>query len=366
MTLMTADQDILKTHLDLPVLSDATGYAVPRGAVVLTTAGFEERAVVAAKQLAGLEHSTVVVVRYSHDEPSNRLAEILAILRRRQVTNIQQVAYDRLQPDDYPPLLTGALEDAKPTLICVDVSAMSKLALMLTLDVCRELNLDTVLFYAEAQEYGPSLEEYTAARKGSQLARPSSRFFAGVQEVVRVRRLSSVAMQGQPSAAIVFMSFNELLTQALIDSVCPSRLFLINGRPPVLRWREEATAWIHDELRREWPESDNPVSGGFPVRTTSTLDYRDTVRCLLELYWRLTSSYRILLAPTGSKMQAVAAALVRFVHPDIHIEYPVPQGDLDLHGTGVGRTWLIPLGHLGSECARWTALEREERLTIAL
>jgi hypothetical protein len=363
---MNTDEQIAQTHLGLPPLSDAKGYAVPGGSVVVTAAGFEERAVVAASELGGLEKSTVVVLRYSNDEPSNQLVGILAILRRRHAASIQQVAYDRLQPDDYPPSLTAVITDAKPTMICVDVSAMSKLALMLTLDVCRELNLNTVLFYTEAKEYGPSFDDYTAARLGSHLARPTSRFFAGVQEVVRVKRLSSVAMQGQPSAAIVFMSFNELLTQALIDTVCPSRLFLINGRPPVLRWREEATAWIHEELRREWSESDNPVSGGIPVRSTSTLDYRETVRCVLDLYWRLASSYRILLAPTGSKMQAVAAALIRFIHPDIHIEYPVPQGDLDLHGQGIGRTWQIPLGHLGSECARWTALEREARLTIAL
>ena len=363
---MANDQDAVRTHLNLPALSDASGYVVPRGSVVLTTAGFEERALEAAKTLVGLEHSTVVVVRYSHDEPSNRLAEMLSILRGRQVPRVQQVVYDRLQPDDYPESLSAVLQDTPTTQVCVDVSAMSKLALMLTLDVCRELDLDTVLFYAEAQEYGPSFEAYTEARKGSLLARPSSRFFAGVQDVVRVRRLSSVAMQGQPSAAIVFMSFNELLTQALIDSVCPARLFLINGRPPVLRWREEATAWIHDELRREWPVSDNPMSGGLPIRATSTLDYRETVSCLLDLYWHLASSYRILLAPTGSKMQALAAALVRFIHSDIHVEYPVPQGDLDLHGTGVGRTWKIPLGRLGSQCAQWTDLERAERLTIAL
>lgn len=368
MTLMTHEHEESQTHLGLPALREAKAYAVPRGAAVVTAAGFEERAVVAARDLGGLEHSTLVLMRYSHDEPNNRLAEILTILRHRNVasTKIFQVAYDRLQPDDYPPSLAEALRDAAPKMVCVDVSAMSKLALMLTLDVCRELDLDTVLFYTEAQEYGPSFEDYTAARQGS-LTRPTSRFFAGVQEVVRVRRLSSVAMQGQPSAAMVFMSFNELLTQALIDTVSPSRLFLINGKPPVLRWREEATAWIHEELRREWPESDNAINTlGLPVRSTSTLDYQETVRCLLDLYWRLASNYRILLAPTGSKMQAVAAALVRFMHPDIHIEYPVPQGDLNLQGNGVGRSWQVALGRLGSECARWAALEREEKLTIAL
>jgi hypothetical protein len=350
-------------------MRDATGYALPPDAVVVTAAGFEERALVAASRLGGIEHSTVVVVRYSHDEPSNRLEGLLAILRRRSViaSRVVQVAYDRLQPDDYPPLLSGALRRAAPGLVCVDVSAMSKLALMLTLDVCRQLDLDTVLFYVEARDYGPSFGDYAAAKQGPHLTRPTFRFFAGVQDVLRVRSLSSVAMQGQPLAAIVFMSFNELLTQALIDTVSPSRLFLINGTPPVLRWREEATAWIHEELRREWSEADNPIDSlGLPLRTTSTRDYRDTVRCILELYWRLASSHRILLAPTGAKMQALGAVLVRFIHPDIHIEYPLPQGDLNLQGIGVGPSWMIHFGRLGTACARWAALERATQLTIAL
>jgi hypothetical protein len=348
---------------------DAPGDPLPPGAVVVTAAGFEERALAAARDLPGIERSTVVIVRYSHHEPSNRLSEMLAILGDRGVpsSRIPRVSYDRLAPDEYPPALTTALSEASPAAVYVDASAMSKLALMLTLDVCRELDLDTIVRYTEAREYGPSLAEYTAARESSHLARPTYRFFAGVQEVLRVKSLSSVAMQGQPSAAIVFMSFNELLTQALIDTVCPSRLFLVNGIPPVLRWREEATAWIHDELRREWPAEDNPVDArGLPVRATSTRDYRDTVGCLLNLYWRLTSTYRILLAPTGAKMQAVGAALVRFMHPDIHVEYPVPHGDLNLHGIGVGPSWQISFGRLGAACRRWAAEDRVRRLTVAL
>ena len=63
----------------------------------------------------------------------------------------------------------------------------------------------------------------------------------------------------------MFMSFNESLTQALLDCVFPSRLFLINGRPPVHIWRETATAWIHETLRSEWRESDNHVLMTGPV-----------------------------------------------------------------------------------------------------
>ena len=109
------------------------------------------------------------------------------------------------------------------------------------------------------------------------------------------------------------------------------RLFLINGRPPQHSWREEATAWIHDQVRKEW-EEDNPSTEvenslvPLPNRKVSTLDYRETVFLLIDLYWKLSASHRILLAPAGSKLQSVGCFMIKALHPDIHIEYPSPEG----------------------------------------
>ena len=42
---------------------------------------------------------------------------------------------------------------------------MSRLAIMVVLDVCREMEKNVTVFYAEAEEYGPSEEEYESARR---------------------------------------------------------------------------------------------------------------------------------------------------------------------------------------------------------
>lgn len=176
-------------------------------------------------------------------------------------------------------------------------------------------------------------------------------------------------MQGQPTAALVFMSFNDALTQVLLNTVYPGRLFLINGRPPVHSWREEATAWIHDQVRREW-EEDNPVwpavAGGVPMpkRVASTLDYRETVLLLLQLYWELSANHRILLAPAGSKLQAVGCYLVKALHPDIHVEYPSPEGFLPYYSSGFGPRWLLDLGKLPKLISEISEAERREYLEI--
>jgi hypothetical protein len=226
------------------------------------------------------------------------------------------------------------------------------------------------VLYSEADTYGPSLEEFEKAKSENKIHQPTLQIFTGVHGVVRVDSLASVAMQGQPTAAIVFMSFNDALTQVLLNTVYPSRLFLINGRPPIHEWREEATAWIHDQVRREW-EDDNPLRSpspdgpALPARVVSTLDYKETVALLLDLYWQLSVNHRILLAPAGSKLQSVGCYLVKALHPDIHIEYPSPEGFLEPYSTGIGSRWLLDLGQLSVRIAEISCAERREYLELA-
>ncbi len=358
--------------LALPRLKPCQIVNVGRGKVLITCAGFEDRALAWLRSVVLHEGGTVVVLSYKPEDRRNKVGEVQRALRQRgyEVNEKTWLEYDRYDPGGFPERLRARLEEVKGTGVLVDVSGMSRLAILIVLDVCRELDLDVTLHYAEAREYAPVRDDYERAKSEGNIYQPSIQLYTGVHRVIRVARLSSVAMQGQPTAAIAFMSFNERLTQALLNAVYPSRLFLVNGRPPMLRWREEATAWIHDQLRREWPDDDNPVaprrkSGvGLPRRVTSTLDYRETVRVFLDLYWTLASDYRVLSAPTGSKMQTIGCYIVKALHPDIHIEYPTARGFLDLYSTGVGRRWLVRFGHLGKKLEELRWLERRLHIEI--
>jgi hypothetical protein len=247
---------------------------------------------------------------------------------------------------------------------------MSKLAIILILQVCHRLEFEVLVLYTEAKQYGPTQEEFEKAKMNGEIHRPSIQIFTAIHGVVRVSSLASVAMQGQPTAALSFMSFNDVLTQALLNTVFPTRLFLINGRPPVHSWREEATAWIHDQVRREW-EEDNPVvrhdreSFALPERAVSTLDYRETVSLLLHLYWQLSATHRIILAPAGSKMQAVGCFLVKALHPDIHIEYPSPEGFLPEYSAGISQHWLVAFGVLRQTIESISVEEQREFLQLS-
>lgn len=368
-----ASEDIRKVIELLPSMEHCTSLELGETEILVTAAGFEDRAMAAAGLIeeAG-KGRRALVLNYGPRNEKNKLDDLLSTLRGKGFVLRPEdiVTFDRYNPEIFPSDLQARLKDLNPSRVVVDISAMSKLALLLCLQVCWELNSNTSVFYAEAENKGPQMEEYEQARSEKNIHRPSIQIYTGIHGVIRVTVLSSVAMQGQPSAAIAFMSFNELLTQALLNTVYPSRLFLINGRSPKWPWREGATAWIHELLRSEWPNDDNPLEmqpgngAALPARIASTLEYLETIRILLGLYWTLAVDHRVLLAPTGSKMQTLGCFFAKALHPDIHIEYPTPDGFLDTYSDGIGPTWLIQFGPLAERIADLRVIERKSLLRV--
>lgn len=354
----------------LPPLQRCDRISLGNGEALIHAPGFEDRTMMAAEAVKAVVGARAILLDYIPFSPRNRMDDVRNALVSRgvRIDDDAILAYDRFDPRDFESRLAATLTRFHTSSAVIDISTMSKLAIMLVLNVCRRLNVDVRVFYSEASEYGPSEEEFNAAKDANEIHRPSIQVFTGVYGVVRVDSLASVAMQGQPTAALVFMSFNDALTQVLLNTVYPSRLFLINGRPPVHSWREFATSWIHDQVRREW-EEDNPAvhsAEGIPIpeRVASTLDYRETVALLLSLYWQLSSTHRVLLAPAGSKMQAVGSFLVKALHPDIHVEYPSPAGFERVYSRGVGKHWLIDFGPLSDRIDGIARAERHDYLEI--
>ena len=364
---------VLSSNLlaQLPELQRCQRLHLEPGDTIIHSPGFEDRTMAFVSGLTADSQARAILLDYRPINQRNRLDDIRQALSSLGVVvfDADIIKYDRFSPDDFEATLHAQLTAHRTRRAVVDISTMSKLAIMLVLQVCTRLNLDTRILYSEASSYGPTQEEFEQARERGEVHQPTLHVFTGVHGVVRVDSLASVAMQGQPTAAIVFMSFNDALTQLLLNTVYPGRLFLINGSPPEHSWREAATAWVHEQVRREW-EEDNPVgpadgSGlALPLRIASTLDYRQSMALLLDLYWQLSSTHRVLLAPSGSKMQTVACYLMKALHPDIHIEYPSPEGFAPEYSSGVGARWLVNLGGFLDRLSAVQNAERQEYLEI--
>ena len=352
----------------LPILQPAENVILDTGGAFIHAPGFEDRTMAFLDVIKPNRESFAVLLDYRPFNQRNRMDDVRKELADVgiQCKNQHVLTYHRFEPEDFEQSMNDLIRYLGVTHVVVDISTMSKLAIILTLRVLGKMDVSVSILYSEAKDYGPNEAEFDRAKECNEVHRPSLQVFTGVHGVVRIDSLASVAMQGQPTAALAFMSFNDALTQTLLNTVYPARLFLINGRPPEHFWRENATAWIHDHVRIEWSD-DNPLQDNddlLPARSVSTLDYRETVILLLDLYWQLSPNHRILLAPAGSKLQAVGCYIMKALHPDVHIEYPSPEGFLNVYSSGVGKRWVLNMGNIKALIEGIQMIERHIYLQI--
>jgi hypothetical protein len=350
--------------MDLPNLHPTECLALRRGEVFVCASGFEERVLAfpGIIEPTAAPKSKAIILGYLPHEKENRLAQINDLLCARGC-DTTCLPYNRHDPGSFDAAFRTNLTDLDAEAVCLDVSGMSRLAILIIMDVVREMNLPLRVAYAEAREYAPSQGDFEKAKAAGSQHIPTSFIHTGVYDVLHVARLSSIRMQNHATLLIAFDSFNEALCQALVNVINPARFVLINGRPPrnELGWREDATAHVHQRLRREWSiEKDND-----PAKVTSTLWYQETYQLLVDLYWKFSDRHRIILAPTGSKMQTIGCYLLRAVHDDVHMEYPTVQGFFaDKYSTGVRETWIVDFGRLADFAAKLRSEELKEHLGL--
>jgi hypothetical protein len=318
--------------MNLPPLSEAVKLKPDAKRLLIAAYGFEDRSLGWTSHQSGrgrlLAHA--LLFDYSQPKGPNRVLELQSAVTALGATQPTAVSYD------YGSRFPGSIEEtieaeiSEHTLgmdeVIVDISAMSKLLILLTLCKLTFFSGAVRIVYCEAEEYAPNLQDY--ARQSEQMGSISGFPSQGVESIIRTKCLSSIRMQGQPVSLIAFTSFNEQLVRHVLGTLSPHRLLFINGRPDRsdYDWREKATQQIHQRLIAEYGV-DNPINEqtGLLERAASTLDYRETVERLDEIYNQIGLYERIIVAATGSKMQTVGLFLGKMLYPDIHVEYPTPN-----------------------------------------
>lgn len=291
--------------------------------LLITSEGFEERSLVFVNKIFRTSHFENSIICKYYPVKKSRLNELKPKVKAITINKLILLEFSRYDPFIFEEKFnnlsnTFSIYDE----IIIDISVMSKLLICIIINCLKEYKHTLRIIYTEPSEYCPSEEEYDFHKNNflNQIALPSF----GVHDVVRTPGLSSVIMQRAPSIVIAFLSFNEQLIRALLNSLNPARLLLINGIPPSLSWRESATLEIHHNIINEYLE-DNSIVNGKLLRSSSTLNVEETFSILASIYNENCYCNRIILSPTGSKMQSVACAFMKIICPDIHIEYPTPE-----------------------------------------
>ncbi|MCY3592754.1 MAG: hypothetical protein OXH32_14100 [Acidobacteria bacterium] len=345
-------RDVVFAHLE-PLDSVSLG----ANDILIACAGFEDRASASLRHAVSSPRSRgrVILVEYLPEQPKNRLEEMRSIAA---VSGFQMLGatYDRRDPTGMGSTLAKLAADS--TEMYVDVSGMSRLLIVQALvATTRGCGHELRVLYSEAADYPPSSEEFQQQARAATGDSPPSYLSSGIIEVAAAPELSSVAMQGEPIRLVAFPSFDPSQLANLIQELQPAYTDLVYGVPPDAR-----NAWRTKALR----ELNSPVLSDVrnaQEHNVCTLDYRETLDLLLKLYSRRSMFDRIVVAPTGSKMQAVAVGLFKSVLRDVQIVYPTPhvfpEPERYTLGTGPMYQLRIPMRELREIIRSDNAVEGE-------
>ncbi len=315
--------------MTLPGRSFATKLHPDKKRLFIGAYGFEKRSLgwAISQKDQGSILNRALMIRYSPSKGRNRIKLLKQALSHIGASTPVDFTLNIRSPHSIEESLSLKLENLLPGIdeVIVDISAMTKLLILVCLCDLGKFRGTVRIVYSEAEVYAPTQEEYEQSKHDMEMiATFPSR---GFESIIRMKCLSSIRMQGQPVIMVAFTSFNEQLVRHMLGTISPHRLLFINGRPPRedFAWRERATQEIHKRLIEEYP-AENPLNEqGLLDRVASTLDYTETIDRLDEIYDRFGIYERIICAATGSKMQTVGLFFAKIKHPDIHIEYPTPD-----------------------------------------
>lgn len=285
--------------------------------VLVVCAGFEERALGTLRLAAriGASGFKVVGVHYKPAVSENRESEMAALCTKCSA-ELHIVTYDRENPEGAGLRVMAAAATAHGSIV-IDISGMSRL---LIVQILHELSLHrgfehVKVIYCEPDSYSPSSEQVNESLATADFE--TLMFIsAGVFGVTVVPELSTVSMLGQPIHVVAFPSFNPRQLFAIHADMQGADYTLIHGSSPRQEheWRTDAIKQLNTV---PLPSVEDVV--------TSTLDYRETLEYLVKVYEDRSTTRRLVIAPTGSKMQAVAVGLFRAFMHDVQIVYPTPR-----------------------------------------
>lgn len=329
-------------ELDLPELLPNAGLSAGFDDVVIAVGGFEDRALEVVRQLEASksEGVDVLLIELAPYLEVNQL-DRLKWASERLGGRVRTVLFDQIEPTNAGIDIVESVSKYSGRII-VDISGMPRLLIVQLIvalsDPCRAFK-NCEIVYCEAESYEPNRDRVQALISAADSRSQYRELFVslGVAQVTVLPELSSISLRGQPSRLVVFPSFNVDQLATLSADLQPSFFTFLHGIPPT-----DLDLWKIDALKKL-----NHLDGYCRTdeRTVSTLDYRETIKTLLDIYDQNGEMERIVISPTGSKMQAVAVGLFRAFVRDVQIVFPTPlqYAPADIYTKGVSRSFILPL-----------------------
>ncbi len=268
-----------------------------------------------------------ILIKYEPKKGDNKIESLKKSLEKIGIHLPKEFEFNYSAIDDIEDRLAKQMKKANDfDEIILDITALTKYLILVILCTLRNYKGVLRVVYSEAKNYAPTAIEFEKFKINPKAI---SKFpTQGFGTILRAKCLSSIRMQGQPVCLVALTSFNEMLIRHMLGTISPYRLVLINGSPPRtdFKWREFATQYIHNKLIKEYSSfNEIDTRTGLLKRVASTFYYQEVFNELEKVYNEFGMHERIIVAATGSKMQAVGLFLFKIKHEDVHIEYPTPD-----------------------------------------
>ena len=322
-------------------------------------AGFEPRCASAAAYLrsAGWRAPCTVFVQYVEREviaPNREFTTQLCGHLRELSPGREPITIDHDDHNldcDFGEVLLGTLRSAgldlenAETHLVFDISAASSRLLLEGLHALMTCNISLTLVYSEPIRYRPTFDEYLQHLDAKRIRAvdPPEFLTRGIDRVEVLRRFPGANADSRPSFLVLFPSFSFTRACAVIQEISPSRVQWIFGIPHLVenRWRLDAQQDYHRSL----------LELSHRKCMVSTFDYRETLEVLENIYRKRRSSYSMVIASLGSKLQKVGQVLFHLLRPEVAAVASVPitwQSDgysteepTSIHSISMGNTASI-------------------------
>lgn len=321
----------------------------------VTTLGFEDRSPYLVNQFstAGcLNNSTLILIEYPTNPADNEKNRESFLLAAQSAKKFQVLKYSK---STFVAQLHGVLarcNERSLRSVVFDMSTCSSYVFYPTITALMDLGVELTLLYAEAAVYFPSQDQWQAVANEASLEQT---FFCesfenanfqsvGVEDVYGSPLFAEMNPGNRPSAFVAVPNFNAARMNALItrdqelNKTSGDNTFWIIGAPPnpKNKWRIEAVRQTNN-LMHVKPSN---------ISFTSTLNYKEMLKELEEIWINTKYNYHLTVGTLGSKMQHVGTYLFMCLHKDVGLLLTEPTlFQSESYSTGVGDTWQLAFGH---------------------
>ncbi len=340
--------DIISEFPDVESLDCQIIFTEKEYDIFICALGFEDRCVEIPKKLADIDsfkckHAYYFEYPTNKDDNEKNETDLLEALTKFSSKYEPIKYYDKHITRELREKLIQITKLSNKPKIIFDISSCSSFLILSTLKVLLEFDVSLNIVYSEAEVYHPTNKEYL--EDPGKWTTEDFGLSHGVDDIFANPEYCGTPKE-RPNIVIVFPAFKRERTRKIIIDIDDSlsfndekRVYWLVGKPYMVVDIQKRRMGIIREI--------NEIEIKNNYREVCTLDYKETLRNLDQLYEKCYLDSHLNISAQGSKMQSVGMAIFAYIRPDISIYHAIPKKyNPTKYTDGCKAFWQINFGDL--------------------